>query len=224
MALDDTALRALRANDIQLLPPRDFRGKLERTGLGEWKLETPRRSPDACIIAYPPLYAVRQRPPLTATWKRTVYYEVHLRSVESKDAAVAVGFTALPYPGFRMPGWHRGSMAVHGDDGHKFVNDQWGGVSFTQPFQPGGAYGIGMTFEASGGRISVTCFFTRDGRVSETWDLHEEQDAQETLPVTGLEGFHDLSCAVGTYGQLKCEVVFDPAKWRHQPEHVGIET
>lgn len=221
ITLDANALQALQTGDIQLMKPWDFGGRLARTGPGRWAIQTDKASPDACVIGYPPLYSVRHHSPLATGRKRTIYYEVLLRSLRSREAAVALGFTALPYPNFRQPGWHRGSMAVHGDDGHKYVNDRWGGASFTAPFETGATYGVGMTFESAGGRVSVTCFFTRDGRVDGTWDLHEELDASVVLPVTGLEGFHDLSCAVGTYQGVECEVVFDPRKWKHRPEGTG---
>ena len=116
-----------------------------------------------------------------------------------------------------MPGWHRGSLAVHGDDGHKFINDRWGGQSFTEPFRRGETYGIGMVFTTVGGRIETEIFFTKEGREVGRWNLHEETDGEGNLPVTGLEGFHDLSCAVGTYGAVNCQVVFDPARWKFVP-------
>lgn len=141
------------------------------------------------------------------------------------DICVALGFAALPYPTFRMPGWHRGSLAVHGDDGHRFVNDRWGGKSFTEPFSPGERLGLGMTFSTRGGGggegaqgvIETEVFFTRQGREAGRWDLHEETDAEQDLPVTGLEGFHDLSCAIGTYGAAKFDVFFDPERWMFRP-------
>lgn len=154
------------------------------------------------------------------------------------EIGLAIGFTALPYPPFRMPGWHRGSLAVHADDGHKYVNDRWGGKEFTKPFRAGETVGIGMVFSCpsstsssskppftattttgskglggSGGRIEVEVFFTRDGKVDGRWDVHEELDASTDLPVTGLEGYHDLAIAVGTFQNVAVEIVLDPARW-----------
>ncbi len=54
--------------------------------------------------------------------------------------------------------------------------------------------------------------------MSGRWDLHEESDAVEDGPVTGLEGYHDLSCAIGAYQATAFEVVFDPARWLYKPE------
>lgn len=142
-----------------------------------------------------------------------------------------------------MPGWHRGSLAVHGDDGHKFVNDRWGGKDFTAPFKKGEVVGIGMTFspgagaaqtssssssssekkKGSGGAagagtvIETEVFFTRNGKLDGRWNLHESLDAETDLPVTGLEGYHDLAVSVGTFGQVGAEVVLDPRGWAYKP-------
>jgi hypothetical protein len=177
------------------------------------------------MIAYPPLYTVTLHSPLSPhnpTRSKTIYYEIqlspsHKENPRKGDICLALGFTALPYPSFRMPGWHRGSLAVHGDDGHKFINDRWGGKDFTTPFERGERLGIGMTFREVGGRIETEVFFTRQGREVGRWNLHEETDAEADLPVTGLEGYHDLSCAVGTSGLTGFEVVFDPGRWMYRP-------
>jgi len=36
--------------------------------------------------------------------------------------------------------------------------------------------------------INVEVFLTRDGGKDGSWNLHEEGDAEEDLPITGLEG------------------------------------
>ncbi|KAK5657018.1 hypothetical protein OQA88_3543 [Cercophora sp. LCS_1] len=217
LALDQAALAALRSNDIRLMTPaHTFRGSLAWRAPGVWDGKTDTSSADSTIIGYPPLYSVRQHSPLATGREKTVYYEVKIKSGHKGDICVALGFTALPYPSFRMPGWHRGSLAVHGDDGHKYINDRWGGKTFTEPFRKGETYGVGMKFSNEGGRIGTEIFFTREGRVVGGWNLHEETDAQEDLPVTGLEGFHDLSCAIGTWKGTDFEVVFDPARWLYR--------
>ncbi|KAF4504372.1 hypothetical protein G6O67_008529 [Ophiocordyceps sinensis] len=121
-----------------------------------------------------------------------------------------------------MPGWHRGSLAVHGDDGHRFVNDRWGGKDFMAEFRRGDTYGIGMTLAPEGRddgpRVGI--FVTRNGDLVDGWDLYEETDAEGDLPVTGLEGFHDLSCAVGTYDGVSVEVILNPAMWKFRAADV----
>lgn len=152
------------------------------------------------------------------------------------EVSLAMGFAASPYPTFRLPGWHRGCLAVHGDDGSKYINDRWGGKDFTSPFKAGETLGIGMTISKrdltappaySDGPsqaqteattpINVEIFFTRDGRKTGGWNLHEEGDAVEDLPVTGLEGMHDLYAAVGTFENVEFEIVFNQGEWMYRP-------
>ncbi|KAL2137885.1 hypothetical protein VTI28DRAFT_7918 [Corynascus sepedonium] len=223
ITLDGPAIAVLNAHNPRLMQPDVYRGTLACTAPGVWAGQTYPQSTDSTIIAYPPLYCVRLHSPLAPTnpaRRKTIYYEVQLTTAHNprRDICLALGFTALPYPSFRMPGWHRGSLAVHGDDGHKFINDRWGGKSFTTPFAPGERLGIGMTFwDAGAGRVEAEIFFTRQGREIGRWNLHEETDAEQDLPVTGLEGYHDLSCAIGTCGETGFEVIFDPARWLHRP-------
>ncbi|KAJ4414350.1 hypothetical protein N0V85_003183 [Neurospora sp. IMI 360204] len=238
MDLDPVALDALRTHNFRLMSSPQFRGKLDWVSAGVWKGKTEKAAGDACIISYPPLYCVKYDSPLipshTSRTTKTIYYEVSIPRPASNnpflgamggsggggndEITLALGFTALPYPAFRMPGWHRGSLAVHGDDGHKYVNDRWGGKDFTRPFRRGETYGIGMTFTNTGGKLDVNVFFTREGRITEQWDLHEEGDAEQDLPVTGLEGFHDLSCAIGTFSAVEFEAVFEPGRWKFRPQ------
>lgn len=210
--------------EVQLMAPTvNFRGSLTRVAPGVWDGQTAKECLDSTVIGYPPLYVVKRDSPLSSggSRKTTVYYEVEIKPAKGagKDVCLALGFTALPYPGFRMPGWHRGSVAVHGDDGHKYVNDRWGGKGFTEPFRVGETVGVGMTFSVGGrGAVEAEVFLTRGEREVGRWDLHEESDAVEDGPVTGLEGYHDLSCAVGVYQATAFKVVLDPAKWLFRPE------
>lgn len=215
--LDPPAIEALRTNRISLLKPDGFRGTLNQVAPGVWEASTQKKAPDGTIIGYPPLYSVRNHSPLATGRKFTAYYEVQIRESGNNEVDVALGFTALPYPNFRLPGWHRGSLAVHGDDGHKYINDRWGGKSLTNPFRVGERLGVGMTFAAKDGKINVDVFFTRDGRLSGSWNLHEEIDLEQDGPVDGLEGFHDLSCAIGSFNRNIYEVIFDPSRWKYQP-------
>ncbi|KAF7557207.1 hypothetical protein G7046_g6093 [Stylonectria norvegica] len=220
MFLDQLGKAALGASNFRLMEPAGFNGKLNWLAPGRWEGYTAKNTPDRCIISYPPLYVVNEHDPIRFGKPKTIYYEVKLQK-DSPNAFIGMGFTALPYPSFRMPGWHRGSLAVHGDDGHKYINDRWGGQDFTTEFRRGETYGIGMTLRAVGGsKPQVDIFFTRNGTFTAGWALHEETDAEQNLPVTGLEGLHDLSCAIGTYDAVKFEVIFDPSRWLHNPYQV----
>jgi hypothetical protein len=211
------------------LPP-GFTGSLKTLSQGRYHIKTKQNSKDTCIISSSPLYAVAAHSPLTTNQKHTIYYEVAILPSSRSEISLGLGFVGLPYPPFRLPGWERGSLGVHGDDGHRYVNDKWGGRDFTRPFKRGETVGIGMIFsrKSSGeelpaygdqngaGRIEVEVFFTRNGKREGGWDIHEELDAREDLPITGLEGAHDLYAAVGTFDAVDFEVKFAERDWLYR--------
>lgn len=69
------------------------------------------------------------------------------------ENGVALGYCAKPYPTWRLPGWERASLGVHGDDGRRFVNDTWGGKDFTAKFVEGETVGIGIDFGVPVARV-----------------------------------------------------------------------
>ncbi|CAK7268160.1 hypothetical protein SEPCBS119000_002921 [Sporothrix epigloea] len=217
---------AIKQGNFNLQVPPTYQGTLDCRRVGVWAGETRKHSTDSCIVSFPPLYAANLHSPSPGK-PFSAYYEVHIAPDNRKEVSLAIGFTALPYPPFRLPGWHRGSLAVHGDDGHRYVNDTWGGkelVDGNYRFIPGGKYGIGITFTRKDGAgygpapdtIDTEVIFTDNGRVVARWDLHEEIDAERDLPVTGLEGDYDLSAAIGTFDAVKYEVHLSPENWAYQ--------
>lgn len=175
-------------------------------------IKTDARCGDCCVTAQPPAYLAAAAPAGAAA----VYFEVVVRRDLGADAGFGLGFAALPYPPFRMPGWHRGSLAVHSDDGHRYVNDRWGGVDFVRPFGTRGTVvGIGLRFGGGGG-MGVECFFTRDGVVEGSFDVNGTRDAERDLEPLGVQGYHDLVAAVGAFGKVEVEVVLDPARWLYK--------
>ncbi|KAF7523494.1 hypothetical protein G7054_g11769 [Neopestalotiopsis clavispora] len=212
---DQQSLNTIRVGNIKLLAPPSFHGTLIQVGLGIWEGSSYSGCLDTCITSSPPLYSVSTHSPLM-TWRtRTIYYEVNILSNTRPERVLALGFNAPPYPSFRLPGWHRGSVAIHGDDGHISINDLWGGRSFTRPFKRGETLGIGIDLSpGQGGDITVKVFFTRNGTKVGSWDIHEEADPQYDQPLTGLEGFHDLCAAIGVCDAVSFEVVFAPNRWK----------
>ncbi|KAK5632687.1 hypothetical protein RRF57_008401 [Xylaria bambusicola] len=225
---------AMSTGNINMFAPPFYQGTLHRESVGVWRGLSPSEAPDTCLATYPPLYSVTQHSPFATRQRKTIYYEVRIleahisRKTRKEEVSLALGYAAPPYPPFRLPGWQRGSLGVHGDDGHKYINDKWGGKTFTQPFKRGDTLGLGMDFtpmfEASYdnstpapvGRILVEIFLTRDGVEAGRWDLHEESDRIHDMPVTGLEGFHDLCASVGVFDKVGFEIIFDPKKWKWQ--------
>ena len=201
---------------------------------GFWKGSTPSGSKDACLLTSLPLYFAVQDSPLNTQLQKSVYFEVKIKSLGrgkgTDESSLALGYCAVPYPTWRMPGWERGSLAVHTDDGRRYVNDTWGGKDFTSPIQEGETVGIGMTFsipesppaygalQATEATLEVDVFFTRNGKEAGGWSLHEELDARKDLGVDGLDGKFDLYGAVGTFGDVEFDAAFNGHNWLWQPK------
>ncbi|CAJ2500460.1 Uu.00g033130.m01.CDS01 [Anthostomella pinea] len=212
--LDPNALNALNCGNINMFTPPYFRGELKHQDVGLWRGHTAKGAPDTCIASYPPLYNVAAHNPLRTGQKKTIYYEIRALPGCRREVSLALGFVAPPYPAFRLPGWHRASLGVHGDDGHRYVNDRWGGKAFTEAFRRCEVVGLGMEFTPNGyGGLAVDIFLTRDGVERGRWNLHEETDREQDLPVMGLEGAHDLCAAVGVFDQAEFEICFAPGRW-----------
>ena len=218
---------AMLKGDVRLMKPPEFNGHLLMPGKGAWKGSTRAGSKDACILTSLPLYfALADSPFITGTTK-TIYYELRVLSLGHEhgadESSIALGYCAMPYPTWRMPGWERGSLAVHGDDGRRYVNDSRGGKDFTAAFQVGETVGLGMSFsipnnppvygapsQASTG-IDTEVFLTRNGRKCGVWNLHEELDNTNDLDVNGLDGQFDLYGAVGVFGGVEFDVSMSPS-------------
>ncbi|RYO81966.1 hypothetical protein DL766_010083 [Monosporascus sp. MC13-8B] len=214
---DGAALEAAARGDVGVFAPPCYLGQVAQVAPGVWRGRTHRGAADACLATYPPLYSARAHLPAAGNVKeKTIYYEVRiLDDSRADEVSLALGFAAPPYPPFRLPGWHRASLAVHGDDGHRYVNDRWGGKTFTRPFRRGETLGVGMAFGPGAGGLGtrVEVFLTRGGREEGRWNLHEETDLHEDLPVDGLEGSRDLCAAVGVFDAVSFEIVFRPELW-----------
>jgi hypothetical protein len=233
VSLPHEALLALENGEMGVVKPRGYRGELKHSRPGVWAGETKLGSPDTCITSSIPLYSALAHSPMLTGQTKTIYYEVRIAKRNRREVSLALGFAAPPYPTFRLPGWHRGCLAVHGDDGSRYVNDIAGGKDFTDPFKAGETLGIGMVFKKrefdvppaygegptrteATTPIDAEIFFTRDGRKSGRWNLHEEVDADDDLPVTGLEGMHDLVAAVGTFENVEFDIVFNQGEWMYR--------
>lgn len=236
---------AIKQHAHTLIAPQGFTGNVNPVrnvnAVGRWSVSSRARTRDSCLQTSLPLYSALTDSPLQTERSRTIYFELRVLSVggrgqqvrptslEQAEAGIAIGFFAPPYLGWRLPGWQRGSLAVHGDDGRRYVNDTFGGVEFTRDFRVGETVGIGMTWKpkvsdapptygSQQSPLAVDVFFTRDGRREGGWDLHEEADADRQEGGTkGLDGECDVFAAVGIFGQVEVEVRFSPRDWMYQP-------
>jgi hypothetical protein len=73
------------------------------------------------------------------------------------DTVVSVGLTTKPYPTFRLPGFHRYSIAYE-STGVRRVNQPFRAPHYGPPLQPGDVVGCGYRTRTG------TVFFTRNGK------------------------------------------------------------
>jgi hypothetical protein len=166
--------------------------------------------------------------------KKTIYFEVRINSFGRGNgenaSSLALGFCAVPYPTWRMPGWQRGSLAVHADDGRRYINDCDGGKDFTAPIRPGETVGLGITYSLpsppldyrpspiTASSLDGEVFFTRNGKMDGGWSLQEEVDATSEFGSFGVDGNFDLYGAVGTFSDVSFEIRFNSRDWLWQPK------
>ncbi|EEP82706.1 conserved hypothetical protein [Uncinocarpus reesii 1704] len=207
---------------------------------GRWRGETPSGNRDCIVWTNAPMYFAKNDSPLVTERRKTIYFEVKLMGLTggtpTQTPGFSIGYIAQPYPTWRSPGWERGSLGVFSDDGCRFVNDSFGGKEFTTEFQIGETVGLGMTFYRVGetppqtaprppnidgtmDSFAVKVFFTRDGKVAGSWDLHEEID-EDQGSIHGLEGDFDLHGAIGFFGGVEFQACFDPSGWLWSPSDI----
>ncbi|KAF2182546.1 hypothetical protein K469DRAFT_711717 [Zopfia rhizophila CBS 207.26] len=227
---------AIQTGKLALLKAPTYTGDiLPQRQPGHWKCRTHAKCKDSSILTNLPIYSVIWDSPLRTQRPKTIYFELKVIGVgrgetifSDADAGIAIGYVAPPYPTFRLPGWQRGSLGIHGDDGRKYVNDTWGGVDFTTAFKPGDIVGIGMTFAPTrdppsynqtqqGKVLDIDVFFTRNGKRERGWDGNEELDERNEGGTTGLRGECDLFAAIGVFGGADFEVFFSPDNWVYNP-------
>lgn len=218
--------------DVMLVKPREYQGYLKMASTGRWKASTRAGSNDSCLISSMPLYFAYSDSPLKTQRSKTIYFEVKIRSFgrqhNSNEGSVALGYCAVPYPTWRLPGWERGSLGVHGDDGRRYVNDTWGGKEFTSAFQVGDTVGLGMSFSFPESppeysvspqfnvALGVEVFFTKNGELKGGWNVMEQLDATD-LGIHGLDGNFDLHAACGSFGRVEFDCVFTRGDWLWLP-------
>lgn len=85
------------------------------------------------------------------------YYEVKILQLNDQDR-LAIGFATKPYPRWRLPGWHRHSVAYHSNSGAVFASDPNFGKAYGPVYKQGDVIGVGYLYQ------SGTVFYTRNGQ------------------------------------------------------------
>ena len=227
--------RAVLAGNLALQRPPEYRGQLFQEGTGAWRGRTESKNKDSCLITSLPLYFAMADSPFHTERSKTIYFEVDMNSLgnsrNGEESSLALGFCAVPYPTWRMVGWQRGSLAVHSDDGHRYVNDTDGGQDFTSPFQAGETIGIGITFSlpdtphnfapspTQGTSLKAEAFITRNGKRTDGWNIQEGMDSDTEYGTLGVDGKFDLYGAIGSFGQVSFKASFNSRDWLWQPNY-----
>jgi len=221
-----------------LLTPQNFNGsiQLKNPAARVWHVESLPGTRDTLVQTVLPAYSSLADSPLNTERPKSIYFEIrilrlgpkhdasrrtHLFSRAAKeDSGVAIGYFAPPYPSWRLPGWQRGSIGVHSDDGRRYVGNDEGELDFTTPFQVGETIGLGMSFalaaySETGAKVEADVFMTRNGRRVQGWNILRESDAQGEN-IAGLMGDRDLFPAIGLFGPVEVEVNFGEQSWAYR--------
>ncbi|USW53766.1 Putative ssh4-like, SPRY domain, B30.2/SPRY domain superfamily protein [Septoria linicola] len=226
---DSSIIERIEAGDLRLTcPPNTTDVTQYNPSLGHSYVRTSGAISDTIMLSDIPIYSANRQSPLSTGQPQTLYFELKVMAMGDRygtgkniESGIAIGFAAAPYPAWRLPGWHRGSLGVHGDDGRRYVDNSYGGIDFTSPFKKNDVVGIGMTFKppVHGDRVGMRCdvFFTRNGTRDNGWSLQEERPVDaDAGDIDGLEGEHDLLAAVGVFGSVEFEAVFRSEEWLYK--------
>lgn len=218
--LTQPELQAVKSGnvDFRLVEAKGFRSKLSKRFKGEIQyrngstyVRSQPSTTDSILVSALPL----RSPSMSPVPK--IYFEVKITSMgHPEDCSLAVGFCCLPYPHFRMPGWHRGSLAVHSDDGHRYVNDSTGGQPFTRPFSVGETIGMGIDFSKQ------EAYMIRNGQFEGSWKMsldNEPRDPDRNYKDGGIEGINetDVYATIGVFGEIGVSITIPPTEDDHQP-------
>jgi hypothetical protein len=112
------------------------------------------------------------------------YWEVKIlqqQQDETNESRVAIGLSTKPYPRWRLPGWHRHSVAYHSNNGAVYASNSVSGRSYGPSFKQGDVIGVGYLYQ------SGTVFFTRNGEVSKKIKKNESCHNIYILTYTCIE-------------------------------------
>ncbi|KAF8425861.1 concanavalin A-like lectin/glucanase domain-containing protein [Tirmania nivea] len=135
-----------------------------------------------------------------------VYYWEAKMLEKPENTMVAVGFTTKPYPMFRLPGWHKHSVAYI-STGHRRHNQPFTPTSYGPAFFQGDVVGVGYRPRTG------TIFFTRNGKKLE--DVAHGIKTLNLFPTVGANGPCNVHVNFGQSGFVFIEA--NVKKWGLAP-------
>ncbi|CDM38339.1 Protein ssh4 [Penicillium roqueforti FM164] len=106
------------------------------------------------------------------------YWEAKIYD-KPESTMIGIGVTTKPYPLFRMPGFHKTSVAYQ-STGHRRLNQPFTPTPYGPPLLQGDVVGVGYRPR------SGTVFFTRNGKKLE--DVAHNYRSQNLFPTIGANG------------------------------------
>ncbi|KAJ5786641.1 SPla/RYanodine receptor SPRY [Penicillium pulvis] len=133
------------------------------------------------------------------------YWEAKIYD-KPESTMIGVGFTTKPYPLFRMPGFHKTSVAYQ-STGHRRHNQPFEPSPYGPPLLQGDVIGVGYRPR------SGTIFFTRNGKKLE--DVAHNYRNQNLFPTVGANGPCSVHVNFGQMGFVFIEA--NVKKWGLAP-------
>ncbi|KAJ5901695.1 hypothetical protein N7495_002223 [Penicillium taxi] len=135
-----------------------------------------------------------------------VYYWEAKIYEKPEDTILGIGLTTKPYPLFRMPGFHKTSIAYQ-STGHRRHNQPFNPTPYGPPVFQGDVIGVGYRPR------SGTIFFTRNGKKLE--DVAHNLRTQNLFPTIGANGPCTIHVNFGQMGFVFIEA--NVKKWGLAP-------
>ncbi|KAI5282846.1 Rsp5p-dependent ubiquitination, sorting of cargo proteins at the multivesicular body [Ascosphaera aggregata] len=135
-----------------------------------------------------------------------VYYWEAKIFEKPETTLISVGVTTKPYPLFRLPGYHRTSLAYF-SDGQRRYNQPFSSTSYGHKYSQGDVVGVGYRPR------SGTLFFTHNGKRLE--DVAHGLKSQNFFPTIGATGTCSVHVNFGQMGFVFIEA--NVKKWGLAP-------
>ncbi|KAL4880181.1 endosomal SPRY domain protein [Aspergillus karnatakaensis] len=133
------------------------------------------------------------------------YWEAKIYD-KPESTLIGIGMSTKPYPLFRLPGYHKASVAYE-STGHRRYNQPFASMPYGPPLTQGDVVGVGYRPR------SGTIFFTRNGKKLE--DVVHGQKAQNFFPTIGANGPCTVHVNFGQMGFVFIEA--NVKKWGLAP-------